>query len=435
MSENLPKGWMQTSIGKLTEFNSLFSDGDWVESKDQDVKGKNRLIQLADIGDGVFIDKSARFMNDEQFSRLNCTNLKKGDILIARMPEPLGRACLFPLDNGNFATVVDVAILRTPNADHYWLMTIINSQAFRKQIELNAVGTTRTRIPRKELSKIKLIAPPLTQQQKIARILSTVDTVIEKTEAAIAKYKAIKSGMMHDLFTRGIADNGQLRPAYEDAPKCYKQTALGWIPKEWNIFKICEVSTDCLKNGYFKKPELVGKGYKLINVSELYQPFGIDIFNAKVERVFVPDNEYKKYGVSIGDIFFTRSSLTLDGIAQCNIILEVKERVVFECHVMRLRPQQNIVLPIFLALYCRSNYARLFFMGIAKQVTMTTISQSDIEKLDVVLPDLNEQRLITQKIESIDKKIQIEQNTLNKYQKLKQGLMQDLLTGKVTVSV
>ncbi len=102
---------------------------------------------------------------------------------------------------------------------------------------------------------------------------------------------------------------------------------------------------------------------------------------------------------------------------------------------MRLRPQQNIVLPIFLALYCRSNYARSFFMGIAKQVTMTTISQSDIEKLDVVLPDLKEQRLIIEKIESIDKKIELEQTTLNKYQKLKQGLMQDLLTGKVTVSV
>src|SRR5690606_21910794 len=152
MSEVIPEGWTISTIDQLTANNSLFCDGDWVESKDQDPTGKNRLIQLADIGDGTFLNKSARFMNDEQFQRLKCTELRPNDILIARMPDPLGRACIYKLDSQRAATVVDVAILRTENANHYWLMSAINSPNFRFQIELNASGTTRTRIARGILS-------------------------------------------------------------------------------------------------------------------------------------------------------------------------------------------------------------------------------------------------------------------------------------------
>ena len=73
------------------------------------------------------------------------------------------------------------------------------------------------------------------QQQKIATILSTTDTAIEKTEALIEKYQQIKAGLMHDLFTRGVLPNGQLRPSREEAPELYYETEIGWIPKEWRV--------------------------------------------------------------------------------------------------------------------------------------------------------------------------------------------------------
>ena len=79
----------------------------------------------------------------------------------------------------------------------------------------------------------------LTEQRQIAQILSTADAVIEKTQAAIDKYKAIKQGMLHDLFTRGIdISTGKLRPKYEEAPELYKESKLGMIPKEWDAKKI-----------------------------------------------------------------------------------------------------------------------------------------------------------------------------------------------------
>ena len=132
--------------------NGLFSDGDWVESKDQDPEGDIRLIQLADIGDGYFVNKSNRFMNKKTAEKLKCTFLNKDDVLIARMPDPIGRACLFPFnESGKYVTVVDVGILRiTDKYDSNYVMYGINSPLIRRQIEGQVTGTTRLRITKKK---------------------------------------------------------------------------------------------------------------------------------------------------------------------------------------------------------------------------------------------------------------------------------------------
>ncbi len=275
------------------------------------------------------------------------------------------------------------------------------------------------------------------EQRKIARVLTTVDEVIERAKMAIAKYKAIKQGMMHDLFTRGIdLKTRKLRPKYEDAPKLYKKTELGWVPKEWDVKPLEELSIGGLKNGYFKKPEFVGRGYKLINVTDLYQSFGIDVNHRAVERVYATLPDLSKYEANVGDIFFTRSSLVLEGIAHCNIVLALPEVAVYECHVMRLRPNTHLVNPTFLASYCRSHPARKFFMSIAKQVTMATISQPDVEKLPVPVPkQVIEQNEIAQILLRAEKTIRKEVQVLQKNTKLKRGLMSDLLTGLIRVNV
>ena len=140
MSGELPNGWEQGSLSELVTAGGLFSDGDWIESKDQDPEGENRLLQLADIGDGIFVDKSSRFVNNEKFKSLNCTELHEGDVLIARMPDPLGRACLMPLIGQRCLTVVDVAVFRSGSIDvsHNLLMHFINSPQVRKIIEVES---------------------------------------------------------------------------------------------------------------------------------------------------------------------------------------------------------------------------------------------------------------------------------------------------------
>ena len=144
------------TFNDLLSDNGLFCDGDWIEKKDQDVNGLVRLIQLADIGICEFKDKSNKYITEQTAQNLNCTYLKKGDILIARLPEPLGRACIFPYD-GKFITAVDVAILRPANdkVNNQYIMYLINSPQFRKQIKKFESGTTRKRISRKNLDRIE----------------------------------------------------------------------------------------------------------------------------------------------------------------------------------------------------------------------------------------------------------------------------------------
>ena len=116
-------------------------------------------------------------------------------------------------------------------------------------------------ISSKALYKIKFKWFELPIQSKIANILSTCDAVIEKTQAAIAKYKAIKQGMLHDLFTRGIdPTNGTLRPTYQAAPELYKETKLGMVPKDWEVGKFIDYITSHSYGPRFSSNQYSEKG-------------------------------------------------------------------------------------------------------------------------------------------------------------------------------
>jgi type I restriction enzyme S subunit len=111
-------------------------------------------------------------------------------------------------------------------------------------------GSTFLAIGSGDLASLPVPALPMGQQRRIAEILSTVDEAIEQTEAMIEKTKTIKAGLMHDLFTRGVTKDGQLRPPREEAPQLYKESLLGWIPNEWTCDRLERWLQAPPKNGY-----------------------------------------------------------------------------------------------------------------------------------------------------------------------------------------
>ncbi|MEO7200209.1 MAG: restriction endonuclease subunit S [Dokdonella sp.] len=189
MSRDLPSGWVYAQIPDLIGARGVFNDGDWVESKDQDPDGDVRLIQLADIGDGHYVNKSNRFLTKSKAEDLKCTFLSKGDVLLARMPDPLGRACLFPGDPKRSVTVVDVCVIRgePTHIDHAWLMHFINSPALRMKINALQSGSTRKRISRGNLSTIPLPVPPRAEQ---TRIVEKLEELLPDLDAGVAELKA-----------------------------------------------------------------------------------------------------------------------------------------------------------------------------------------------------------------------------------------------------
>ena len=193
--------WIETTLGEICA-DGLFADGDWVESKDQDPEGDYRLLQLADIGDGTFLNKSDRWMNREQFNRLGCTKLEVNDVLIARMPDPIGRACLFPEGLPVCATVVDVAIVRTGNETlQKFLALLINSSDFRTEAFSLLTGTTRQRISRGNLAKISFVISSQEKQLEIVNLISLFDGEIAQSVRVIEEAKQLRSGLLSDLLS------------------------------------------------------------------------------------------------------------------------------------------------------------------------------------------------------------------------------------------
>ena len=180
----------------------VFTDGDWVEAKDQDPDGDVRLTQLADVGDGRWINKSARFITSEKATQLKCTYLRPGDLLVARMPDPLGRCCVFPGDSMRCVTVVDVCVIR-PNrhrVNNRYLMHVINTPHGRRGISKHTAGTTRRRISRKNLGRVEIPLPPLTEQDRIAAILDAADALRAKRREAIAQLDTLLRSTFLDMF-------------------------------------------------------------------------------------------------------------------------------------------------------------------------------------------------------------------------------------------
>jgi len=254
-NNNLPETWQSATIGELIGINGVFIDGDWVESKAQDPNGDIRLIQPADIGDEIFRNKSARFLTKNKAYELRCTFLQNGDILIARMPDPLGRACIFPLiGEEKYVTVVDVCIVRLGHKEisSRYLTYAINFPQIRYEIDKYKTGSTRKRISRKNLARANLPVAPHPEQHrivaKIEQLFSELDKGMAELKKAREKLALYRQSLLKAAFEGRLTEQwrqehaGELETAKElltrikaEREKCFQQQLEEWkqAVKEW----------------------------------------------------------------------------------------------------------------------------------------------------------------------------------------------------------
>lgn len=299
-------------------------------------------------------------------------------------------------------------------------------------------GGTRSKLNLSDLKCVEIEFPPLPQQKKIAKILSTIDAVIEKTESAIAKYQAIKQGLMHDLFTRGIDVNtGKLRPTPQEAPDLYKESVLGLIPREWDIENFenaTEIITDFTANGSFESLRLNVKYYYEVNYGRLIRLTDLRQ-NLQTDGVYVDKSGFE---------FLLKSELRENDIMLAN----VGEYTGFACLMPKVNYPATIAPNMFLVRTDKEKFDSkfMYYFMIFPQFTtqVDNVSASSATKLlnktnframHIPKPKIEEQILFSKKLEALDQKIQTEQQVLAKYEQVKAGLLQDLLTGKVEVIV
>ena len=181
---------------------TVFADGDWIESKDQADDGI-RLIQTGNVGNGVYLDKGerARYIDEETFARLNCTEVLPNDILISRLPDPVGRACIIPDGLGKTITAVDCSIVRLkrhvlPEFFVAYTMTTL----YAAQIGSSVTGSTRKRISRKNLGQVVIPTPDIDQQEQFAAFVRQSDKSKLAVQQSIDQLETLKKSLMQKYF-------------------------------------------------------------------------------------------------------------------------------------------------------------------------------------------------------------------------------------------
>lgn len=180
------EGW---KIEQLKNICKVFVDGDWIETKNQSSKGI-RLVQTGNIGFGYFNNKEdkSRFISEETFKDLKCTEILPGDLLVSRLPDPVGKSCIIPDLKTKMITGVDCTIIRLKEyLSPQYLLYYQMSNQYLKDVDSRVTGTTRSRISRKNLGLISIPIPPLPEQKQIVAILDKAFAAIDQAKANIEK--------------------------------------------------------------------------------------------------------------------------------------------------------------------------------------------------------------------------------------------------------
>jgi len=281
-----------------------------------------------------------------------------------------------------------------------------------EQLKNRVHGSTMKHFKRSELKTTFLPLPPLPEQKKIAEILSTIDKAIQKVNEAIAKTERLKKGLIQELLTKGIGH------------KEFKDMEIGRIPKEWKIVKLEDVAKvfDCKH----RTPTYYSEGFPVLlprNVQE-----------GRISLEDAPRTSYEeyldlteKYKPARGDIIYTRNAkVGVAGMVMAN------EEFALGQDLVGIRPLKKVESN-YLLYVLNSSIIRRYLLKAQTGSTFKRINLSLIRKLKIPLPPLPEQQKIAKILSTVDKKLELERKRKEKLERIKKGMMDLLLTGKVRV--
>jgi type I restriction enzyme S subunit len=416
----LPKGWAEATLMQLAGPDGLVTDGDWVESKDQDPRGQIRLTQLADIGDGKFLNKSARFLNTESAERLRCTFLKEGDLLIARMPDPLGRAYIFPGVGQPAVTAVDVFVWRPDDlgANARWLMHFINSPEVRATIQSEAGGTTRQRVAGGKLKELRLPVPPLAEQQ---RIVAKLDSLTSATARACAELDRLPSLIsQYKQVVLSAAFSGRLTKEW--------RTAKGFpTPK---LVELGTLVTD-IRYGTAQKCYSEPHGIAVLRIPNISSG-RIDLSNLKYADLEA--NSLAKLRLEIGDILVIRSNGSVELVGRPALISSSEAGLAYAGYLIRLRHNAEVIVPSFLTLMLQSpEVRRIIETGARSTSGVHNINSAELAALPIPRFEIAEQHEIARRIEAefgwLDRVAQEHNNIMRLLPRLHQAILAKAFRG------
>lgn len=430
MSNDIPKGWIQDTVSNLIEKEIILkvqdgNHGSLYPRVSEFVQNGIPLVAASNIDDYGNIDFiNCPKLTEERAKKFRIKPAKGGDVFFTHNAT-VGRTAIIPEYCEEVIASTSTTYYRV-NSEYLlnkYLYQYFQSPAYVGQLKAIMGQTTRNQVPITAQKELYIVTPPLPEQQKIAKILTSVDEVIEKTQAQIDKLKDLKTGMMQELLTNGIGHT-----EFKDSP-------VGRIPAEWEVKTLLEVCSSkyAIVDGPF------GSNLK----TEHYRSSGIPVFqsgfvtsNKFVEKkyVYVDQSKYdeqKRSSAKAGDILMAKIGMNAGA---CAIIPSNHTVGILAGNSLKITVDSNVVLSEFILGIIHSMQNTGEIRRLLTETAQPAISITTLKKMKVPIPSVEEQKMIVKTFNSIDKKIDIETDRLNSRNQLKKALMQDLLTGKVRIN-
>ena len=363
------------------------------------------------------------------------TAFEEGDVLLAKITPCLENgkgAHAVGLENGIGFGSTEFHVLRArPGNTPRFLFHLSQWRRFRHAAEGQMVGSAgQQRVPRAFFDEFLVADFDAGQQASIAQVLDTLDTAIHETEAIIAKLKAVKQGLLHDLLTRGIAANGELRPPQAEALHLYKASPLGWIPREWAASRVeLEFAIDSgITLGPHRVPRFSSRKY--LRVANVHRDRLVLNDIAEMEA---SAKEMEVRALQPDDLLIVEGHASTSEIGRCAIADESVRGMLFQNHLFRLRSRR--LLPAFALMWLNSHFAQAYWRREAATSSgLNTINRTKLCQLQVIVPPHDEQLMVANREAALASRLDTEARLLAKLRTQKSALMDDLLTGRVRVT-
>jgi len=415
--QTVPVGYKQTEVGMIP------SDWDWCRLIDAvqkviDNRGKTppikkdgeyELIETASIsfvGMSPDYSKVTKYVSRETFESWFRAHPTKGDILVSTVGEYSGATAILNQLRGTIAQNLIALRFKPPLiADFVFYWT--RSRSYKQQIEQVMMNQAQPSLRVPWLLGFKLPIPTQTEQTAIANALSDVDALIHSLEKLIAKKQAIKTATLQQLLTGrtrlppfALRENG--------TPKGYKQSELGEIPEDWGI---CELQDAVEFLDGLRKPVKSGDRAKISGIYPYYGASGIVDY--------------------VNDYIFDDNLILLgedgENILSRNLPLafRVSGKIWVNNHAHVMKPKSNFDIG-----YLTDFLECLDYSLLNSGTAQPKLNKQACLKIKVVKPSKEEQTAIATILSDMDADIQTLQQRLSKTRQIKQGMMQELLTGK-----
>lgn len=431
MSEITAKeSWETTRLEKVSKINRGLSWSKSQENKDFK-EGSVPVLRIGNVQERLDL-KDTLFINQvtpQEFSKYKLTIDNIVMVGSNGNHNRIGNCCIIDKEmDFIYASFLIGIIPKKGLVEPKFLYYQISSQTIQKKIFDSITGTTGlANLSLDFMRNVSLLLPrSFKEQQKIASILENVDNNIDKTQEIIEKYEMMKQGLMHDLFTKGIDENG--KPHTE-----FKDSELGEIPTSWDEIRFKNSITKIL-DFRGKTPKKIGMDWGGGEITALSaNNVQMGKINFEKETYYASEELYDKWmnrgNCEFKDIIMTMEA-PLGNIAQ----IPDNRKYILSQRVILLKTNKNKIQNDYLAHYLRSSFFQDQLSKYSSGTTAKGIQQSQLLKLKILIPNsISEQFRVSEKLNSIENKIESENKYLHKLQKLKTGLMQDLLTGKVRV--